>query len=257
MAEDTNVPVTREGALGALKLLMIVLAAVIVLQAASALNTAFQERGLVTAPPFTKGLARLLIGTETTAPFHQRLSMFWDVNHRLIALAAVMVAITLLVARYLVLGRVLDYMYVESFASDKRIYSGFVANIFLVLLHAGMLYGVVLCGRDVRHAALTPQLLMGLFLFNAIWAMGLFITARRPERRDLRGLLYIAFTSTLLLLVLGWAIWNLEQVPPALPAVRDSLRIILGALAAILLCATDAVVQTRIYSRRIPVLQPA
>lgn len=257
MAESANVPVTREGALGALKLLMIVLAAVIVLQAASVLNQAFLERGLVTAPPFTKGLARLLIGTETSAPFHERLSLFWQTDHRLIALASILVAVTLLVARYLVLGRVLDYMYVESHSSDKRIYSGFVANIVLMLVHAAMLYCVVLCGRDVEQASLTPQLLMALFLFNAIWSMGLFITSRRPERHDLRGLLHIALTSTLLLLLLGWAIWNLEQVPPPSIEIRDSQRIMLGAAAAILLCILDSVIQTRIYCRRITVQQPS
>jgi hypothetical protein len=257
MAENAHVPVTREGALGALKLLMIVLAAVIVWQSASTLNTALQAQGLVTAPPFTRGLARLLIGIETTAPFQERLRMFWENNHRLIALTMVMAAITLLVTRYLLLGRVLDFMYVESFASDKRIYSGFVANIVLVLLHAGILYSVVLCGRDPRQAALTPQLLMGLFLFNAVWAMGIFVTSRSLERPDLRGLLYVALTSLLMLLLLGWTIWRLEQRPPAAPAVRDSLRIVLGAGAGILLCVADAVIQTRIYCRRVPVLQEA
>jgi len=252
MAGALQVPVTREGALSSLKLLMIVLAAVIIWQSASALNAGFQDRDLVTVPPFTRGLSKLFIGTDTTAPFSVRSVEYWHANHRLISLGAIMVAVTLLITRYLVLGRVLDYMYVESYAADKRIYSGFVAHIFLMLIHAGMLYGVALCARDPRQAALTPQMLMGVFLFNTLWAIVLYATSRRPERRHLRGLPFVAFTSALTMLLLGMALWRLEMARPALPAERDSVRVLIAAMAGSILCFVDAAIQSRVYCRRVP-----
>ena len=146
-AGDSAVPVTRAGAVGALRLLMIVLSAAIFWQAAAAVSAEFHARELVTAPPFLRGASQLLIGTETPAPFQERLSEFWTVNHRLVALVAMLVAAVLLVTRYLVLGRVLDFLYLESEAREKRIYSGFLANIMLMLTHAGAIYAAVFFSR--------------------------------------------------------------------------------------------------------------
>ena len=151
MANEMQVAVTREGAVGALKLLMIVLAAVIFWQSASTVNVEFHARGLVTAPPFLRGVAKLLVGTDTTAPFQDRLRNFWRESHRLIGLVAIMAITVLLTTRYLILGRVLDFLYLESPVSDRRIYSGFVANIFLVLAHAGIIYGIVLVSREGKR----------------------------------------------------------------------------------------------------------
>ena len=88
--------------------------------------------------------------------------------------------------RYLLMGRVLDYLYLESPVSDRRIYSGFVANIFLVLTHAGIIYGIVLVSRE-GHAAFVPLVLLAFFAFNLLWSIGIFLSARAIERHALRG----------------------------------------------------------------------
>ena len=191
MPGEIQVAVTREGALGALKLLMIVLAGVIFWESGIGINQEFNARGLVTAPPFLKAASKLIVGTETTAAIQQRAHDFWVRNHRLIGLIAVMAITILLTMRYLLMGRVLDYLYLESPVSDRRIYSGFVANIFLVLAHAGIIYGIVLVSREGR-AAFVPLVLAAFFAFNLLWSIGIFLSARAIERHALRGMKFLA-----------------------------------------------------------------
>lgn len=256
MAHDTHLPVTREGAVGALKLVMIVLAAMIFWQAASAVNAAFQERGLITAPPFVRGAARVLIGTETTAPFQERLRGFWQSEHRIIALGALLGATALLIMRYLCFGRVFDYMYMESDARDKRIYSGFVMSIFTALLHAGLIYGLVLLGRD-QHASLTPVTLLVLFLLNLGWFGAILLAAKPSEKHSLRGLKYMAITTGAAAALLFVLTWIIEQVPPDDKWMRGSEMVLLTAGIAAVLCLVDAVIQGRTYCPRPkPVARP-
>ncbi len=248
MPGEMQVAVTREGALGALKLLMIVLAGVIFWESGVGINAEFNARGLVTAPPFLKAASKLLVGTETTAAIQQRAQDFWVRNHRLIGLISIMVVTILLTMRYLLMGRVLDYLYLESPVSDRRIYSGFVANIFLVLTHAGIIYGIVLVSREGR-AAFVPLVLAAFFAFNLLWSIGVFLSARSIERHALRGVKYLALTSAAALLIL-YVATSAMKVPPKDEALRGSELMILGAAIALGACAADALVQGMIYCRR-------
>jgi uncharacterized membrane protein len=248
MPGEVQVAVTREGALGALKLLMIVLAGVIFWESGVGINAEFNARGLVTAPPFLKAASKLLVGTETTAAIQQRAGDFWMRNHRLIGLIAVMVITILLTMRYLLMGRVLDYLYLESPVSDRRIYSGFVANIFLVLTHAGIIYGIVLVSRE-RRAAFVPLVLLAFFAFNLLWSVGIFLSARAIERHALRGMKFLALTSAAALAALYMATWAMER-PAKDPALHGSELMILGAGVAFGACIVDAIVQGMTYCRR-------
>jgi len=248
-------PVTREGAVGAFKLLMIVLAAAIFWQAAVAVNAEFHARRLVTAPPFLRGASRLLVGTETTAPFPERLAEFWAANHRLVALVAMLIGMVLLVGRYLILGRALDFLYIESEARGKRIYSGFLANIMLMLAQAGALYAVVFFSRADYAAAVAPAMLV-MFGLNLIWVAGILLTARGVERDALRGLWYLGGTTLAAVVVLLAGVLAIEAPPADLAAgatqaeIRGSLLIALSAAVAVTLCLADGYVQTRLYRRR-------
>jgi hypothetical protein len=247
MPGEIQVAVTREGALGALKLLMIVLAGVIFWESGVAINAELNARRLVTAPPFLKAASKLLVGTETTAAIQQRAGDFWVRNHRLIGLIAIMVITILLTMRYLLMGRVLDYLYLESPVSDRRIYSGFVANVFLVLTHAGIIYGIVLVSREGR-AAFVPLVLAAFFAFNLLWSIGIFLSARAIERHALRGMKFLALTSAAALLILFMATGATEG-PPKDP-LHGSELMILGAGVALAACVADAIIQGMIYCRR-------
>jgi hypothetical protein len=248
MPGEMQVAVTREGALGALKLLMIVLAGVIFWESGVGINAEFNARNLVTAPPFLKAASKVLVGTESTAAIQQRAYDFWVRNHRLVGLIAVMAITILLTMRYLLMGRVLDYLYLESPVSDRRIYSGFVANVFLVLVHAGIIYGIVLVGRE-GHAAFVPLVLAAFFAFNLLWSIGIFLSARGIERHALRGMKFLAVTSAAALLILYLATGSMGG-PPKDEALRGSELMVLGAIVALAACIADAIVQGMIYCRR-------
>jgi hypothetical protein len=248
-ANEFHVALTREGAVGALKLVMILLAALIFWNAASAVNAHLHSRDLVTAPPFLRGAAKLVIGTETTAPFHARLHDFWLKGHRPFALVVMLVAIVLLSARFLATGRVLDYLYLESECRDQRIYSGFVANIFLSLVHAGLIYGLVVVDPG-EHASLAPVTMLVLFLMNLVWIGFVFFTSWPVERHALRGLRYMAFTTAAATVLLFALTWLIEERPAADPSVRGSQMILLAAGVAIALCIADAALQTALYFPR-------
>lgn len=245
-AGDAAVPVTRAGAVGALKLLMIVLSAAIFWQAAAAVNAEFQARELVTAPPFLRGASRLFIGTETPAPFQERLSEFWAANHRLVALAAMLVAAVFLVTRYLVLGRVLDFLYLESEAREKRIYSGFLANIMLMLAHAGAIYAAVFFSRRGPASAVAIALL-ALFALNLLWIFGMMLAARPVERNSLRGLRWLGMTTLVAALVLLGGARIIETSPAADDPLRGSALIMLSSGVAAILCLVDGYLQGRAY----------
>lgn len=249
MTRDTHVPLTREGAVGALKLLMIVLAAATFWNAGHAVNQEFHARSLVTATPFMRGAARLFLGAETTAGFEQRLMEFWAANHRAVALTALLAATVLLVARYLVMGRLIDYLYLESEARDRRIYSGFVANIFVTLLHAGAAYGLVVVGNS-SHAPMVPGMLIALLLINLLWIAVVLATAKPPERGPLRGLKYMLLTSGAALIVLFALAWRMEARVAADDVKYGSQMMILTAAVATALCIADAWVQSAIYLPR-------
>lgn len=240
---------TREGAVGSLKLVMILLAALIFWHAAAAINGYLHSKDLVTAPPLLRGAAKLLIGTDTTAPFHARMHEFWMKGHRPIALVTMLVAIVLMIARFLATGRVLDYLYLESECREQRIYSGFVANIFLTLAHAGLIYGLVVVDPG-EHASLAPVTMLALFLLNLIWIAFIFFTSWPVERHALRGLRYLAFTTAAAAVALFALTWAIEKRPPADAAVRGSQMILLAAGVAIALCVADAVLQTAVYFPR-------
>jgi len=246
VAQDNKVPVTREGAIGALKLLMIVLAASIFWQAAASVNAEMHARDLITAPPFMRGAAKLLVGTETSAPFQERLAEFWSSNHRLIALVAMLVGVSLLVARYILLGRVLDFIYLESPAREKRAYSGFLANIFLMLAHTGALYAAVLFSRT-EHASLVPIAILALLGFNILWIMGILITARRAERRSMRGVWLLGFTTLAAGVSLAYGTWMIEATSAFGTAISGSALICVTSGVAMLLCIVDATLQARVY----------
>lgn len=250
MTRDAHhVALTREGAVGALKLLMIVLAACTFWNAAGALSQEFRARSLVTATPFLRGASTLFIGTETTERFEDRLETFWAANHRAVALAAMLLATMLLVARYLVMGRMIDYLYMESEARDRRIYSGFVANIFMTLLHAGAVYGLVVVG-DSAHAPMVPGMLMALIVINMLWVGGVLATAKPPERGPLRGLKYMLLTNGVALLLLAYLTWSMESHPVDNLVKYGSQMMMLAAAVATALCIADAAVQSAIYLPR-------
>ena len=242
-AGSENVPVTREGALNVLKLLMIVLAAAIFWQAAAAVNAEFQARDLITAPPFLKGALRLLIGTEAMAPFQVRLSEFWSANHRPAALVMMLVSTVVLVIRYLFIGRALDFLYLESAqAPNRRVHSGFVAHIAFLLAHAGAIYGVVFFSRG-GHVTLVPMAMLVLLVFNLLWIGGILATADHGEKRALRGLWYLGATALAAAVVLLGAALVIEVSPP----VRGSVLVILSAGIALALCLADGYLQSRVY----------
>ncbi len=248
---DVHVALTREAAVGALKLVMIVLAALIFWHAAATVNGHLRSMDLVTAPPLLRGAARLLVGMETTAPFHERLREFWTLCHRPIALVVMLAAVALLSARFLVTGRVLDYLYLESECRDRRLYSGFVANILLTLAHAGVLYGLVVVDPG-EHASLAPVTMLVLFLVNLIWIAFVFFTSWPVERNALRGLRYLALTTGAATALLFALTWLIEARPGAGTPIRGSQMILLAAGVAMALCIADAVVQTALYFPRKP-----
>ena len=92
--DERDVPVTREGAIVALKLVVIVLAAAIFWQSAVAVNMELR------ANPVGGSAARLVDGIGTGRSLGKRLTDFVLENHRLVALLVIMAAAMALVIRY-------------------------------------------------------------------------------------------------------------------------------------------------------------
>lgn len=248
---EEQVPVTREGAVMALKLVMIVLAAVIFWQSALAVSAEFQVRGFVTARVFANTFVHLIVGVNGDATFPTRLAEFITVYHRAIALVMMMAGAVGLIVRYLALGRVFDYLYLESEVRQRRLYIGFLVNIMVMLAHAGAIYGVVVLGTG-DHATEVPIALLLLLVMNLLWFIKLLLGARRVERRALRGVAYLAGTSLTAAVVLFCATWVLEATPATNLGLRGSQLIMLSAGVALALCLADAFVQGRLYWTGMP-----
>jgi len=245
---EGDVPVTREGAIVALKLVVIVLAAAIFWQSALAVNAELQARGVVTVRPVIESATRVLVGIGTGEPFGKRLTDFIVANHRLVSLLVTMAAAMALVIRYVALGRLLDYLYVESPAREKRAYTGFLASILLMLLHAGAIYGVVSLGSG-DHALIVPAAMLAMLAVNFVWFVGVMLGARAAERKDLRGIKYLAATTLTAGVVMFCGAWLVESRSAADPTMKGSQLLFLAGAVAFALCFADGYVQSRLYEK--------
>ena len=241
MATDTVL--TREGAVNSLKLLMIVLAAMLFWQAAVGLNGELRAQELVSVDSLLARLSRVLGGPD---PAPVRLSAFWEANHRLLAMTAMLIAGLLLVARFLALGRIIDYLYIESEVRQKRIYSGFVASILLVLGHAGAIYAMIFLSRGAQ-AELAPVALLAMLALNLLWFVGVLFSTRRQERFTMRGVRYLTATALLTALGLAIAVWRIEDRATAVSVKSGSVRILVSCGFAGLLCLVDGIIQGKVY----------
>ena len=239
---ERDVPVTHEGAIVALKLVVIVLAAAIFWQSALAVNAELR------ANPVGASAARLVNGLGTGRPLGKRLADFVLENHRLVALLVTMAAAMALVIRYVALGRIVDYLYVESPAREKRAYTGFLASILLTLLHAGAIYGVVSLGPG-DHAFIVPAAMLAMLAVNVVWFVSIILSARAAERRDLRGVKYLAATALAAALVMFRCAWLIESRSAADTAMKGSQLLFLTGAVAFALCFADGFVQSRLYER--------
>ena len=245
---ERDVPVTREGAIVALKLVVIVLAAAIFWQSALAVNAELQARRIVTARPVIESATRLLVGIGAREPFGKRLTDFVVENHRLVSLLVMMAAAMALVIRYVALGRIVDYLYVESPAQEKRAYTGFLASILLMLLHAGAIYGVVSLGSG-DHALIVPAAMLAMLAVNLVWFVSIMLSARAAERKDLRGIKYLAATTLTAGVVLFCGTWLVEGRSTADPAMKGSQLLFLAGAVVFALCFADGYVQSRLYEK--------
>ena len=249
MHADTNgrLPPSKPGIIEAVKLLLIVLAAAVFWQGAVAVNAALQDRALVTATPFLQGGLRLLVGIGESAPFGERLDAFWNINHRVVALIVLLAAVIVLLVRYLIIGRILDFLFLESPVRHRRGLAAFLVNILMIMLHAGAIYALTAFAAGSR-AALTPVAFLALSATNALWLGGVLFFAAGCERFALRGIRFLLLSNVVAGALVFLLTWLTERGPftAANPLLASEL-ILITACIALAMCLAEGYVQSRIY----------
>jgi hypothetical protein len=166
-------------------------------------------------------------------------------DESILVLFAAAVAIVFLTVRFVLLGRVLDMLFVESTAARGRGLTLFLLNAALILFHAIALYAMALLMREGR-GALMPWAFMALALANVLWFLALWLFGGLAERGPLRGAWVLLLTS----LGVGAAVALGCRALEGLDRASPTNAVLLASCGALLLCGLDAVFQGRIYCRK-------
>jgi hypothetical protein len=160
----------------------------------------------------------------------------------LLVLAAGAVA---LVVRFILSGRVLDVLFIESASAHKRGLSVFVFNIGMMVVQGIILFALVLAAREGR-GTLTPWIFMILALANAVWLAGVWVMGMGADRAAFRGVSILALTSITAGIGVAAGLWIVERGGP----VSEATALYLAGGGALALCLVDGVFQGGIYCRR-------
>ena len=249
LTESINEPrAERERLVGMACLLQTLLAALVVWQAATAVNAGLHARSLVTAPPFVEGAWRLLTGMGAEGSFGDRLTAFWSAHHLLLAHAALFVAITALAVRYLLIGRLVEFLFLDSAGRLHRGFAGYLWHVLLLVLHGLALYAMTpaLGGGPSRVAAA----FFCVALLSMAQGISTVTVSDYSDRIALRGvgpLCWVSAAAGLLAFLIVW----LNEIQPALIPSEDSVTLLRVAGASVILCITDALIQHRAYCGRV------
>lgn len=179
----------------------------------------------------------------------QQVVEFIRARSRIIAASIFFAGICVMLVRMLFARRIMEFVYLESQAAEKRTYLGFLINVLAVILQIGLLYGIVHMAKS-PYPVVLPIMLGLLLAANALWLLYVYLFIGKADRRAVRGTLLAALCSAVVCVVVLAAVWVLESAKGVAHLARHPLetRAMTGWFC-LALGAVDAGLQTLAYGK--------
>lgn len=247
----------RDKTVDVVRLALVFVGAAAAWESARSLGLAVRAAGFLRGADVLAQFDALLFGAGTAQPFSERMTLFLATHPGLAVSALFLLGVAALLARTLFAGPLLDYLYVESEARERRTMVGFLMLVLGLFVQAGLLYAMVLFARPEEaleaHSATVPLLMLAYLFAGAVWMVLLRLGAAKEDSRALQGFWPAFLTNVIVGAGLGVALWWVSgAAPEAAESARHEIperNVALAALAALLLCSLDSFFQGRLYGK--------
>jgi len=163
-------------------------------------------------------------------------------NSRLLAAVVFLLGVTAFLARFMVAGCGLAYIYADSPAAGMRSGTAFLANALAIVGQCGLALAVVRAfAAECAHTALV--MVIGLLALNTIWLTALAFAAGMGKDFEYGWLRRSAGFSLLMTIALVVLVWHEEGTSAAWT--RTASGTSLAGSTLVLLCGLDAALQWR------------
>jgi len=245
----------REKTIDAVRWVIVLLAVLTAWECARAVNAALHEKGLLTAGQMLNSLNTVVAGAKGAPPLTERLSAFAEQNGGVLAACLFALGMVAMVTRMLFASPLLDHLYLESSARDRRTMTGFLVTVGGLLLQMALLYAMVLFARPggASYSGMVPVLLAVYLLGGAVWMLLIRVGAGGEDKQALRGFLAAlgvnVVVGALLVGALGYASRLADHNVAKFHGNRPN-NLALAAVAGLVVCTLDTFLQGRIYGKR-------
>jgi hypothetical protein len=249
----------REKTVDAVRWAIVVLAVFAAWECARSLNMVLHTQGLVRAGDFLRTAQYVVYGSsdmESEPGILARAGQLVAEHVHIFVGGLFLLAVASLVTRMLFASPLLDFLYLESEASDRRTMVGFLVATFGLLAQMGLIYGMVIFARSgdgPPRSGMVPLLMVVYLLGGALWMLLMRLGAKPEDRRALRGFWPALLVNVLVGVGLGALLWYLTGDGPG--ATQEfhhdyaARNIAITAVAALLLCSLDTFFQGQLYGK--------
>ena len=248
----------REKTVDVVRWAIVLLGALAAWECARTVNMAAQTKGLVHPQEFAARFDTLT-AAEGEEPFADRLGGYLVYHADVLITGLFLLGVTALVARMLFASSLLDYLYLESEARDRRTMVGFLLSSGGLLVLVGLIYAMVVFARadgenGIPWSGYVPIAMAVYLLFGALWMVLMRLGAKKEDKGGLRGFWPALVANVLVGGGLGYLVWHFGGDGPEAASefhTANPLRnIAITAFAALLVCSLDAVAQGRVYGKK-------
>ena len=240
----------REKTVDAVRWAIVVLAVLTAWECARSINMITQQKGVYTSTPLLKG------GLTSSAEVLARVSEFVECNGEVLVACLFTLAMAALVTRMLFASPLLDFLYIESPASNRRTMVGFLITTAGLLVQMGLLYAIALFARPeegVAFSGMVPMLMVLFLAVGALWMLLVRIGAKKEDKQALRGFWPAFAVNVLVGGLLAAGVWYLGGLAKNEAAEFHGGRLhnlSVASVAALFACSLDTFFQGRLYGKR-------
>ena len=251
-------PQERVTTMDALRLAMVVIAALAFWQCAKAMNAALHTRGLTSTEAMLAETGKVT-SSETNGPgLGQRFTGSLRRNACIHAAALFMLAVGALLIRVLFGASALEAVHEDRKAQNKGTMCGFLFRSWGLFLLLGIIYAMAVFSSPTvagTHSGMVPLLMLLLMAAATLWALVVrFFAFRDSEQVILKGGWFSALFSALGFIGLAVILWiNSGADAAAIDAFhtgRPVRNILLSATTALAVCAVEFFILSKIYRKK-------
>ena len=251
-------PQERVTTMDAVRLAIVVIAALTFWQCAKAMNAALHTRGITSAEALLAETGKVTSGEAGGPGLGQRIVGSLRRNACVHAAALFMLAVGALLIRVLFGASALEAVHEDRKAQNKGTMCGFLFRSWGLFLLLGIIYAMAVFSTPtvaVTHSGMVPLLMIFFLAVATLWVIVVrFLAFRDSEQVILRGGWLSALFSALGFIALAVILWMSTGTDAAavqtFHAGNPVRNILLAATVALAVCAVEVFVLSMIYRKK-------